>query len=271
MRRPKSSMISQQELRQGRIVVVNADDFGASHQINQAILQAFELRLISSATMMANMPAFEEACELVHQHHLQYRVGVHLNITSGRPLTAAIADCPRFCDGNGHWRPRRRVLTITRDEALALEAEIDAQISACERKAITPTHLDSHHHMHTEWGIAPVVIRAAKRHGIRAIRLAFNCGPRREQASAMHRLLARAYRSMHNARLRYHELAKTDYFGDAADAGRVLQMTTADVEIMVHPCLDQGGRLLDLDGKDLERQIVALCIPPVAIRSYHGL
>ena len=83
-----------------------------------------------------------------------------------------IADCPRFCDAGGCWRPRRRVLRVTRKESFALDAEIGAQLLACERQGITPTHLDSHHHMHTEWGIAPTVIRAAKRHGIGAIRLA---------------------------------------------------------------------------------------------------
>jgi len=44
---------------------VNADDFGMSPRINHAILQAFENGLISSATIMANMPAFEDACQIV--------------------------------------------------------------------------------------------------------------------------------------------------------------------------------------------------------------
>ena len=106
-------MTQQPETTRARNVVVNADDFGMSRQINEAILQAFEKGLISSATLMANMPAFEEACQLVRQDHLQRRIGLHLNLTEGKPLTADIADCPRFCDAGGCWRPRRRVLGMT--------------------------------------------------------------------------------------------------------------------------------------------------------------
>ena len=103
-------MKSQPETNRRRNIVVNADDFGMSRQTNEAILQAFEKGLISSTTIMANMPAFEEACQLARQHHLQRRIGLHLNVTEGKPLTADIADCPRFCDAGGCWRPRRRVL-----------------------------------------------------------------------------------------------------------------------------------------------------------------
>jgi len=126
--------------------------------------------------------------------------------------------------------------------------EIAAQVLACERQGITPTHFDSHHHMHTEWGIAPVVIRTAKRHGISSIRLALNCGPGRDGASTTHRMLARTYRQAQNTRLRFHGLAKTEYFGDALDTAHILQTTTADVEVMVHPMFDDCGRLVDLDG-----------------------
>jgi chitin disaccharide deacetylase len=79
-----------------RHIVVNADDFGASRRINQAILQAFEKRLISSATIMANMPAFEEACRLARQNDLQRGIGLYLNLTEGKPLTREIAECPPF-------------------------------------------------------------------------------------------------------------------------------------------------------------------------------
>jgi predicted glycoside hydrolase/deacetylase ChbG (UPF0249 family) len=264
-------MTRQPEITRARNVVVNADDFGMSRQVNEGILRAFEKGLISSATIMANMPAFEEACQLVHHHGLERRIGLHLNLTSGKPLTADIVECPRFCDPGGGWRPRKRVLWTTRKEALALQAEIGAQLLACERQGIPPTHLDSHHHMHTEWGIAPIVVRAAKLHGIRAIRLALNCGPGRRGASAAHRMSASAYRGAHNVYLRCHRLAKTAYFGDASDTAHVLKTTRADVEVMVHPTLDECGRLIDAEGEELEAVLAGLHIPSGAMRSYYEL
>jgi O-antigen/teichoic acid export membrane protein/predicted glycoside hydrolase/deacetylase ChbG (UPF0249 family) len=254
-----SSVTAQPKVVLGRYVVVNADDFGLSRQVNEAILQAFEKGLISSATIMPNMPGFQEACQLARQHHLQGRIGLHLNLTSGKPLTTGIADCSRFCDAGGCWRPQRRVLRLTGREALALEAEIAAQFLACKRQGITPTHLDSHHQMHTELGISPIVVRMAKRLGIRAIRLARNCGP------------VSLYQNVHNARLWFHGLARTDYFGNARETAQILQTSTADVEVMVHPRLDACGRLIDSDGEALESRIAALRIPAADKCSYYAL
>lgn len=264
-------MTSRPEITQRRHIVVNGDDFGSSQRTNRAILQAFEKGLISSATIMANMPWFEEACQLVRQHKLQRRIGLHLNFTSGKPLTLGVASFPRLCDENGYWREKRIVLSLTNEEALALEVEIAAQVLACERQGLSATHWDSHHHMHAQFGIAPVVIRVAKRLGVRAIRLGINCGPGREGASTPHRILADAYRSVYNACVRFHGLARTDCFGDAKDTLDIIRTTRADTEVMVHPMLDDCERLVDLDGEDLKRRIDALSIPEAEMCSYYDV
>lgn len=254
-----------------RRVVVNADDFGMSAVVNRAIILAFDRRLISSTTIMANMPGFEEACELVHQYGLEHRVGLHLNVTSGRPLTAEIALCRTFCDDNGYWLRPRRIFTLGKREGELLEAEIAAQVLACEQRGITPTHWDSHHHMHGELAISPIVIRMAKRLGVPRIRLAFNCGPRRPNTSAVYRMVARAYQHFMTIRLQFHGLAGTDYFGSVRDTREILLTTTADVEVMVHPTLSERGDLVDLDGQDLESKIAALGISPTEMCSYTSL
>jgi chitin disaccharide deacetylase len=278
----------------GRRVVVNADDFGASHDTNRAVLQAFEKGLISSATIMANMPGFEEACQLARERHLLSRIGLHLNLTEGKPLTGSIAAFPRFCDAGGNWRQRRRVLHLSAEEVRLWEAEIEAQILACRGEGLIPTHLDSHHHMHTQFGLSGPVMRAAQQHGINAVRLAPNCRrvaaaivgisrrgvcrirrirgsqPDSEPMAAGSRMLARASRYAHNMRLRFHGLAKTAYFGDVFEAAAILQMTAADVEVMVHPRLDHGI-LVDLNGQLLESLVAPLRIPQQEMRSYHEL
>ena len=69
-----------------RKIIVNADDFGMSAEANRAIVEAFENNVISSTTLMTNMPGFEEACELAHRRRLLGKIGLHLNLTSGYPL-----------------------------------------------------------------------------------------------------------------------------------------------------------------------------------------
>ncbi|MBS1801647.1 MAG: ChbG/HpnK family deacetylase [Acidobacteria bacterium] len=216
-------------LNKSRKIIVNADDFGMSAEVNRAIVEAFEKNVISSATLMANMPGFEEACALTHSHRLLGKIGVHLNLTEGYPLSAPIRRCPRFCDDVGRLRSRNRQtrLRLSKEERLAVETEIAAQVKACLDRGLYPTHLDSHHHVHTEWAIGAAVITVAHQYGIKAVRLARNCGP----GIGFTHLL---YKFLYNVRLRIYGLAKTRYFGSATDVQEILAATPDDVEIMVH-------------------------------------
>jgi predicted glycoside hydrolase/deacetylase ChbG (UPF0249 family) len=188
--------------KRSRKIIVNAGDFGMSAETNRAIVEAFENSVISSTTLMTNMPGFEEACELAHRHRLLGKIGLHLNLTSGYPLSAPIRRCPRFCNDVGMFRARQTRFRMSKEERLAVETEIATQIKACLDRGLYPTHLDSHHHVHTEWAIGAAAITIARRYGIRAIRLSRNCGPRID-------LGRRGYKLAYKTRLRMYDLAKT--------------------------------------------------------------
>ncbi len=224
--------------KQSRKIIVNADDFGMSAETNRAIVEAFENNVISSTTLMTNMPGFEEACELAHRRRLLGKIGLHLNLTSGYPLSTPIRRCPRFCDNVGMFRARQTRFRLSKDERLAVETEIAAQIQACLDQGLSPTHLDSHHHVHTEWAIGAVAITVARQYGIKAIRLSRNCG------SGMD-LGRKLYKLAYNTRLRMYGFAKTRYFGSHADAQQILGTASGDVEIMVHPTSVDTGNILD--------------------------
>jgi predicted glycoside hydrolase/deacetylase ChbG (UPF0249 family) len=220
-----------------RKIIVNADDFGMSAETNRAIVDAFEKNLISSATLMTNMPGFDEACELAHRHRLLGKIGLHLNLTSGYPLSSPIRRCSRFCDDVGMFRARQTRFWLSKEERLALETEIASQIRACLDRGLCPTHLDSHHHVHTEWAIGAAAITIARRYGIKAIRLSRNCG---SGIDLVHKLYKLAY----NSRLRVYGLAKARYFGASADVQEVLMTRSGDVEVMVHfASFDEGSAL----------------------------
>jgi chitin disaccharide deacetylase len=208
-------------------IIINADDFGLSAESNQAIVEAFKSGSISSTTLMANMPGFEAACELAHQHQLHGKIGVHLNLTAGLPLSDPIKGCRRFCDEFSRFRRRQTCFRLSKQERCAIETEFAAQVQACLNHGISPTHLDSHNHVHTEWPIGAAAIKVAQLYGIGAIRLSRNCGP---GIGVVHKLYKLAY----NSRLRYFGLAKTRYFGSAADVQQILATTRGSVEIMVH-------------------------------------
>lgn len=158
-------------------LIINADDFGVSEDINNAILQSFQEGLISSTTIMTNMPGFQQACEIISSQNLCGKVGIHLNLTEGYPITREMSLCKRFCDYSGRFKSQRNTLFwLNKEENRIVYNEIQAQLNRLFERNITPTHIDSHHHYHTEWAIGKQVQKLAHKNNVGAIRLSRNCG-----------------------------------------------------------------------------------------------
>ncbi|WP_300241323.1 ChbG/HpnK family deacetylase [Pseudomonas sp.] len=158
-------------------VIVNADDFGLDLDYNQLTLRAFQRGVISSATLMANMPAFEDACRLSHEHALLGRIGLHFNLTYGAPLSQGIRSQALFCNAQGQFDLNlpRSVLRLPPAAAEAVWQELAAQWQRCVDQGLRPSHIDSHQHVHNLWPVAAIVARFAARQGV-PVRLARNVG-----------------------------------------------------------------------------------------------
>lgn len=246
--RQTSSRLSQR-------VIINADDFGYCPEWNRAIVVAFQRKLITSATLMANMPGFEDACGLTQEHGLHGKIGIHLNLTDDRPLTHPIQKCHRICNSDGVFQMRRPRFAFSRSEREAVYAELEAQIQRVLSIGITPTHLDSHHHVHTEWPVGRIVIDLARKYGVPAIRQATTFRPR-------NRYWKRVYRYPYNARLRWRGLAKTRQCVSLRDI-QVALGRSGDIEAVAHPRSNANGNggVVDLElGEDFERFVRSLDI-----------
>lgn len=246
-------------------VVINADDFGRSSEVNRAIVHCFDHGLISSATIMTNMPGFEEACLLVRDGRFEDRIGVHLNLTQGRALTAPIHGCIRLCSPDGELGGMPRpVWRLSGQESHAIEVELSAQVEALLAFGISPSHFDSHHHAHTQWPVCTIVMRLARRYGVQAIRLSRNCGTDPPLAK-------RVYKVAFNARLARAGLSRTRYFGSSQDAGLIARLD-GPLEIMVHPELDSVGRVVDVSpGADSLESVAARWAGVGSLRCYREL
>ena len=235
--------------------MVVADDFGLSPEVNAGILQAFERRLISATSLMANMPAFDAAVAAARDRGLTDRLGVHLNLSEGEALSTEIRDCPRLCapDGMLHWK-HRNVWRLDPSEKRGIAAEWRAQLGKVRDAGVTPSHLDSHHHVHTALAIGMIAIAVAHEFAVPTLRLSRNCGPDP-------RLAVRLYKRYFNSRIRSAGLTRMAYFGSAIDARSVLDSARGPIEVMTHPQLDSAGRLAnDKNGEPLEPIIAALGI-----------
>ncbi|MCL0035143.1 ChbG/HpnK family deacetylase [Thermodesulfovibrionales bacterium] len=227
------------------MLIINADDFGESQEVNKAIIQSFESGLCSSATLMPNMPGFVDACELSRKYKLTNHIGMHLVLKDGYPLTEKMRYFSKFCDQKGRLSLSRIKPTfyLSPSEKEVLVEEIRAQIKRCRDHGIPITHIDSHYHIHTEWGIMALLISIAREQGIPYIRLTRNCGPNIN-------LLKKIYKWSLNYKIRVAGLARTRYFGSIEDFVFLKKQLGSSAhlksfEIMIHPKFNEKQILVD--------------------------
>ena len=236
-------------------ILVNADDFGYSNAVNRAIISSLQANLVTSTSLMVNMPGFADAMAMVHVFPvLEGKIGLHLNLTEGSPLTAALHGYPEFCDaatGAFVYKRERPLFRISRPLEKALYGELKAQMEKAVDAGIRPTHIDSHHHVHTEWAIAPVVCRLAREYAITRIRLTRNIG---RQLGGLRRVYRKLYNTWQLGRHR--DLMNMDYFGDIEDFRTFPGFGAGKrTEIMVHPLFNEQGVLVDMDQQDLRLRL----------------
>lgn len=226
-------------------MIVVADDLGAGDAVDEAILEALGGGVVDAASILANGAGFERT--VAEAARYPGRIGVHLVLTEGVPLTDAIRTLPRFCDREGCyrlWRGAERAFRLGGEERAVVTAELRAQVQRARDAGIAVAHLDSHHHVHTEAGIAPIVISLARELGVPRVRLARNCGSGMGPAN-------RAWKSILNGRLRLAGLAGTRWFGDVDDYHelRARRGAVDSFELMVHPVRSDEA-VVDADHQD---------------------
>jgi chitin disaccharide deacetylase len=154
-------------------LIVNADDFGLTAGVNRAIIEGHTRGAITSATLMANMPAFDHAVGLAKDHP-SLGVGLHFNITQGRPVVAASSVSSLVDERGEFWGTSTALLGRALTGRLKTEEvviELRAQIEKVIQSGLRLTHVDSHKHTHALPQICEAIIATIKDYGINAIRL----------------------------------------------------------------------------------------------------
>lgn len=269
-----------------RTVVLHADDFGMNAAVTAGILQAFSSGLLTSTSVLANAPACEHALagwktletdrkagrlpsqavrERLDDPGSPFDLGIHLNLTQGRPLTglrypAELLDKQGRFPGIGRlfWKWRRDASRYHE----AVWNELAAQVEVLVDHDLFPTHLNGHQYVELLPGLADIVLRLCERFAIPAVRVARE--ERLLQTTLLRGghvtnwLLARVKRHFANSfRDRIHRsgLSHADAFFGTSHAGRVdLPMVNTFlaepvarkiVEIGLHPGATPSGNDTD--------------------------
>ena len=195
------------------------------------------------------MPGVDEAVSIAREKGFADRIGLHLNLTEGLPLTDMIRECPRFCSPNGAFRGDYPFLGLPYlgRERKAIRLELSAQIEKYKSMDLPLMHCDGHHHIQSRIPLAELIFPLIKSAGFRTFR---NCYPypkydidRRFLRMSRYTPIYWLLRKLKGGA----SLSCTDYFMDFKNcrqcADRIPECVVS--ELMVHPRYDKQGILVD--------------------------
>lgn len=263
------------------LLSLHADDLGLSSAVTEGICDAVRRGLLTGASVLANAPGTvaalgawrrleaarrdgnlpsRRARDLLGDPRRPFDLGVHLNLSQGRPLTGESFP-PALLDGEGAFQG---IATFVRlmgpgaaRHAPAVHRELAAQIEFVLDHAVHPVRLDGHQYCELCPLVGGIVVDLARRYAIASVRVALEPGvmrtllrrraPRAASAVAggATRLLAGAFAR----RARRAGVQRTCCFFGTATAGRVRLedldrfLTVAarrgarHVEVGLHPAL----------------------------------
>jgi len=154
-------------------LIINADDLGLTSGVNRAIEEAGRAGAITSATLMANSRAFNDAVELARKTP-GLRIGCHIVLVDGEPLTQGLSS---LTGGGSAFRSSLKDFAAAavrrRISPEEIRREAEAQIRKIQSAGINLTHVDTHKHTHIFPHVLRPVLKAAGACGIRAVRNPF--------------------------------------------------------------------------------------------------
>ena len=161
----------------GRRLIVNADDFGRSHSINEAVIRAHREGILTTASLMVNEVACDEAVALARENP-KLGVGLHLTLLCGK--SALLPEkIPGLVNARGEFSNRPVGVGMRyffkRSLREQLRAEIHAQFEKFRATGLPLDHVNGHLHLHLHPTVFRILVEDAASLGIQRLRLTRDC------------------------------------------------------------------------------------------------
>jgi predicted glycoside hydrolase/deacetylase ChbG (UPF0249 family) len=157
-------------------LIINADDFGLTRGVNRAIAELHQAHALTSTTLMATGPAFDDAVAVARANRA-LGVGCHIVLTDGVPVSSPESIPTLLGPDRKTFRPSLidfvQALLRGKIREDDIEREASAQIKKLQLAGIGLTHIDTHKHTHLFPAVLRPLLRLAEQHGIHAIRHPF--------------------------------------------------------------------------------------------------
>ena len=155
-----------------KCLIVTADDFGAAHEVNDAVERAHRDGILTAASLMVTGDAAEDAVARAKTMP-SLGVGLHVVLVEGRPALPP-EQLPHLVDASGQLRTdmvRVAINIFTKPDARAqLRAEVEAQFARFAATGLPLDHVNAHKHFHLHPTIASIILSVGRRYGMKAIR-----------------------------------------------------------------------------------------------------
>jgi chitin disaccharide deacetylase len=152
-------------------LIINADDFGMSYEVNEGIKRGINEGVINSVSLMVNMPYFNDAVRYLRSKP-EIAVGLHFNITEGKPIDKPKTRSSLIREDNNFFSWVYLTLKLlTRNYSIdEIRNSLKTQYDMLEKTGLEISHIDSHHHIHLYPSVYKLVLEFAKRKKIRSLR-----------------------------------------------------------------------------------------------------
>jgi chitin disaccharide deacetylase len=160
-----------------RLLIINADDFGMCHAVNEAIVSTLQTGIVRSTTLMVPCPWALHAIHFLADHP-EIPCGVHLTVISDwvdyrwGPVTPR-EKVPSLINPAGYFYDFDHMPELLAQVSCdQLEMEFRAQIEVVLAAGLKPTHLDWHAlRINNGVDILELMLKLAKAYGL-ALRVA---------------------------------------------------------------------------------------------------
>lgn len=238
-------------------LIINADDFGRSRSINEAVISAHQDGVLTTASLMVNEPSCDEAVRMARDNP-RLGVGLHLALVCGK-AALPYARIPDLVSNAGSFSDNAVTsgmrFFFQRKLRQQLRDEIEAQFERFQSSGLVMDHVNGHLNIHLHPTVFALLMENATRWGIRYVRL--TCDPFCLNARLVggnwwyrtsHACIYRILSARSRARLATRQIRHTEQvFGLLQNARvdenfmlRLLpELPPGDSELYSHPSLDE--------------------------------
>ncbi len=239
-----------------KLLVVNADDFGFTRDVNAGIVEAHRSGILTATTLMATGDAFDDAVRLAKETP-SLDIGCHLVLVQAPGLPPTIPELVR-------------AVALRR---IDIYEKLSQQVQRIIDAGLGPTHLDTHKHTHLLPPVLDAVARISEEFQIPWVRRPFDF-PLQPGGAGWKNKLMRLMSGRFHRTLTRHHCRSTDWFAGFRLTGRyrsgdlvsvIRALPEGVTEFMCHPgrCGDDLRAARTRLKESREEELRALTAPEV--------